>query len=120
MPLEALHERIAERGPQAHLVTVGAGGAPHVVSVLVETDGDRLLAGAGRTTSANVAARPTVTLVWAAPPGAAYSLIVDGDAALVDGEPAPTLAIRPSAAVLHRVAGAEGEGPSCIPVLPRP
>lgn len=112
--LARLHEEIGRYGPQAHLVSIGAGGRPHVVSVLVQADGDRLLTGAGRTTAANASAHPTVTLLWAAPPGEDYSLIVDGAAAVVDDR----LAIRPTAAVRHRVATAAGGGPTCIKVMP--
>ena len=104
-------ERLAEYGPHAHLVTVGEGGAPHVVSVLVSSaGGDRLVAGAGRTTAANVDRNPAVTLLWAAPAGNDYSLIVDG-VAKVEGD---SLTVEPTTAVLHRVATAVGDGPSCI------
>jgi hypothetical protein len=113
VPLDALHEQIADVGPAAHLVTVGEHGAPHVVSVLVTVEGDRLVTEAGRTTGANAAASPSVSLLWAALPRADYSLIVDGTAEVAEG----TLSIRPTRAVLHRVATATGEGPSCITVL---
>ena len=113
--LEALEERLAQYGPHAHLVTVSDAALPHVVSVVARLEGGALRTGAGRTTAANVAANPGVTLLWAAPPGEDYCLIVDG-AAEVDGD---QLAVRPSRAVLHRLATAPGEGPSCIDVLPR-
>ena len=54
--LEALGQRIVEFGPAAFLVTVGDGGAPHVVSVQVTTDGARLATRVGRHTSANLLA----------------------------------------------------------------
>ncbi len=115
--LEGLDERIAEFGPAAFLVTVGDDGRPHVVSVAVERDGDRLATRAGRRTRANLAARPTLTLLWPATPGGAYSLLVDGE---VDGagvsDDDPTIAVAPTHAVLHRVADATGEGPTCLPV----
>jgi hypothetical protein len=111
--LGELQQRLEEYGPFAFLVTVGDEGRPHVVSVSVALDGGVLNAGAGRTTSGNIAANPTVSLVWPARPGDDYCLIVDG-AAEVAGE---TAAVDPTRAVLHRVAGAAGDGPSCITVL---
>ena len=144
--LQALRDRLGEFGSRAFLVTVGDEGRPHVVSVHVGTDGDRLVVSAGRRTSANVAARPDVTLLWPAPaptgqdvvfdrgdsgcgdaplrPGDParldeYGLIVDGAGELVDADP-PAVAIRPTAAVLHRLADTAGDGPACVPVLPRP
>jgi Pyridoxamine 5'-phosphate oxidase len=116
--LEELHDRIEASGPRAFLVTVSEDGRPHVVSVVVSQQGDGVAFGAGRTSRANLQARPTATLLW--PPGPAdggeYSLIVDGhgDAAGDD-----TVTLHATAAVPHRIAGSIGDGPSCIPVLPR-
>lgn len=112
--LTGLSDRIAEFGPAAFLVTVGDDG-PHVVSVAVSPADGVLLAAAGRSTRANVAARPAVTLLWPAGPGAAYSLLVDGTATVVAGDE-PTVAIAPTSGVLHRVADAAGSGPTCLPV----
>lgn len=112
--LEGLTERIAEFGGAAFLVTTGDDG-PHVTSVTVAQDGDRLVTQAGRRSRANLAARPAVTLLWPAAPGGAYSLLVDGTAtAGRDDEGA--VAIVPASAVLHRVADATGTGPTCLPV----
>lgn len=116
--LAALYEQIDAFGPQAFLVTVSDDGAPHVVSVLVGRSGDDLEVGAGRTSRANVGARSVVTLLWSPPAGdGAYSLIVDGTG--VASDDGDSVAIRPTAAVLHRIVGAAGDGPSCVPVLPR-
>jgi hypothetical protein len=112
--LAGLSERIAEFGPAAFLVTVGDEG-PHVVSVQPREGETALLMAAGRSTRANIAARPAVTLLWPAPPGGAYSLLVDGTAAVVPGDDA-TVAVEPASGVLHRVAGATGSGPTCLPV----
>jgi hypothetical protein len=111
----SLAEEIERHGPVAHLVTVGDGGRPHVVAVRVRWEGDELAAGAGRHTAANMAARPGVTLLWPAPPGQAYSLIVDGTAR-VDGESAR---VRPTRAVLHRTPYGDPDEPSCVTVLAR-
>jgi len=108
-----LVERIEEFGSVAFLVSVGEDGAPHTVSVAVIQSGDDLLAAAGGRTSANVAERPDVTLLWPARPGEPYSLIVDGHAEL-RGE---RVAIRPARAVLHRLAHADPGLPSCVRLL---
>jgi hypothetical protein len=54
----------------------------------------------GRSTAANVLARPTVTWVFPGASGEEFSLIVDGDASVV-GE---SVEVRPTWAVLHRPA----------------
>lgn len=91
---------IAERGPAAFLVSQG-DGRPRVVSVTASWSDGAVVVGAGRRTSANVASRPEVTLLW--PPGpsdAEHSLLIDGTATVaVDGE---QIAVVPEGAVLHR------------------
>ena len=118
MALEALHDRIAEYGRRAFLVTTD-GEHPHVVSVVVDEDGDRLVVEAGRRSSANVRAHPTVTLLWPAAPDGDYGLIVDGAGEPADAAEQGPLTIEPTSAVLHRMADAEGDGPSCIRILDR-
>jgi hypothetical protein len=113
--LSEVAERIEELGPVAYLLSVGADDRPHLVSVRVDWRGDELVAGAGKTTSANVADRPHVTLLWAAPPGEAYCLIVDGSARSIDD----ALAITPTTAVLHRTPEGDSSSPSCIRLLER-
>ena len=110
----SLPERMDEYGPIAHLVTVGADGAPHVVAVRVEQREGDLVVGAGRHTAANAADRPAVTLLWPAPAGRQYSLIVDGTAR-PSGE--AHLAVTPTRAVLHRTPEGDPSEPSCITVL---
>lgn len=100
--LDDLPERIAGRTGQAYLVTV-RDQRPHVVSVAPSPgEGGTLVVGAGRRTSANVAAHPEVTLLWPTDDGdPKHSLLVDGTAApTVDGE---ELVITPTSALLHRV-----------------
>ena len=113
--LDGLWERIGEFGNRAYLVTVTDDATPHVVSVVVDRVDDHLAVGAGRRTRANLGARPTLTLLW--PPAAdpAYSLVVDGTF-VADLDGGARIAIEPTSAVLHRVAGAEGDGPNCVPV----
>ncbi len=112
-----VEERIAEYGPQAFLVTVRDEGTPHVVSVVVRIEGGRLRMGAGSRTRANLVPRPRATLLWSPPSGGAYSLIVDAtaDPHANDDE---SIALDVSSAVLHRMAGAPGDGPTCLPVDP--
>ena len=113
--LEQLHARAAEFGERAYLTTVGADGRAHVVSVRATVDGGRVLLGAGRTSSANMGIHPAVTLLWAAPAGEPYCLIVDGTGTVLAGEEGEA-EVRPTRAVLHRVVGASPDLPSCIPL----
>ena len=106
--LDALRQAMADFGPLAFVVTAGTDGHAHVVSALVP---DTLVVSAGRTTRRNATANPAITLVWPAPAGGQYSLIVDGTAVVDDGGEQVT--ITPATAVLHRLAGAAGDGPTC-------
>lgn len=100
--LTDLCDAVAARGSVAYLLSVGGDHdlAPHVVSVAVEVDGDRLVVGAGRTTSGNVGRHPAVTLLWPLSPDFPdQSLVVDGVATLdPDGA---TISICPTGAILH-------------------
>ena len=115
--LSALRDAIAEHGRVAYLLTVNDDATPHVVSVevTVDVEDDTLVVGTGRRTRANLERAPRVTLLWPTGPDQAYSLIVDATVASL-ADDASTAALAPSAAVLHRVAGADGDGPNCVPV----
>ena len=119
--LAALAERVDDFGELAYLVSVSDAGLPHVVAVRARWDDGELVVGAGRKTSRNASARPDVTLLWPAAPGGAYGLIVDGTARVrapsTDAE--MTLAVKPTAAVLHRTPEGDPSAPSCITVLSR-
>jgi hypothetical protein len=113
--IRALGERLADYGGRAYLLTVTDDQVPHVVSVTVELQDDHLVTSVGRRTGANLVARPAATFLWS--PAAMepdYSLIVDGSAVDPDGE--GTVRVQPTRAVLHRVAGVAGDGPTCLPV----
>ncbi|MGE0794666.1 MAG: pyridoxamine 5'-phosphate oxidase family protein [Acidimicrobiia bacterium] len=115
--LSALRAELAGEGGSAYLVTVGESGAPHVVSVVVTWDGDRLAVGGGRRTAANAAARPAVTLLWPTPTVGGLSLLVDG-AAEVDGE---RVLVAPTSAIRHRsVTDPDGARRSDCAELPAP
>lgn len=109
-----LASQISAHGDSAQLVTVNPQGRPHVVAVSVSASsaGDALSVAAGSTTRANIGVHPGVTLLWSPPPGGEYTLVVDGDAR-PDGD---NVTIRPSSALLHRVAHAIGDGPRCYAV----
>jgi hypothetical protein len=114
--LIALRDRLAEYGPHPFLTTVNEDGTPHVTSVTVHLDGDVLVAGAGRRTRRNAADRPSVALLWPTGADPAYSLIVDAVAVVADDDESEEVRMTPHAAILHRVAGAHGEGPNCVAV----
>lgn len=118
--LRDLAAKIDEFGSVAYLVTVGDSGAPRVVAVRVDWEGDALVVGAGRHTRANAAARPSVCLVWAAAPGSGYALLVDGMVVAPPAGDAETLSIMPTGAVLHRTPDGDPADPSCVTVLPKP
>jgi hypothetical protein len=99
-------------GGDPYLVTVSAEGTAHVVSVQARLTGDRVVVGAGQTSRANVTSSGRATLLWPAPPGGDYSLIVDG----VAKTSADEVAVEPTRAVLHRVANASDELPGCIAI----
>lgn len=117
--LDGLREAVARFGSSPYVVTVDEGGAPHVVSVSVGWDGDRLASPVGAGTAANAAVRSRVTLLWPPYEPGGYSLIVDGAAAAAGGR----LQITPTKAILHRQAqpgpglGADASGSECIPLL---
>lgn len=111
--LAALHALVDELGPEALLATVTAEDTPHLVSVLVAGEDGRLSMGGGRRTRANIALNPRVTLLWPTVRDGAYRLIVDGTAAANADE---TVTVEPTFAVLHRIAGVDGDGPNCVPV----
>jgi hypothetical protein len=113
--LVRLREEVARFGPAAYLLTVTDDGRPHAVAVSVVWVEDALRVGAGRTTLANASRRPAVSLLWSPVDAEGFSLIVDGRAAVDEGE--AQVSIHPDKAVLHR-ARAEGAGSDCVTLLP--
>lgn len=95
--LSKLSEAVAKH-PTGYLLVTGED-RPHVGEVEVEVrDGVVVVARPGRTASRIVPERPAVTLLMPPAEQAGYSLLVDGQAALVGEE----LHLTPSHAVLHR------------------
>lgn len=115
--LSALAEHLEGFGRVAYLVTAGEAGLPHIVSVRPQLSSGRVVVGAGRRTLANATARPAVTLLWPAPPGEGYALILDGEAEPRRDEAGASLEIRPSGAVLHRTPEGDPGAPSCVTVI---
>ena len=109
MSLEELGRRVDEYGALAFLVTTD-GTSPHIVSVNVTFDGTSFSVPAGRSSQRNIEATATATLLWPGREGGSYGLIVDGEATH-DGDIA---ALRPTTAVLHRLADAPRDIPSCV------
>lgn len=112
--LDELARRVEEYGPHPFLVTSGGDRRPHVVSVAATFDGQRFSVEAGRTSRGNLV-DGSATLLWPSV-GGPYSLIVDGDPHL-DGDDAP-VTITPTRAVLHRLASAPSDLPSCVRIEP--
>jgi len=97
--LDELHGALAGR-EWGYLVTVGPDLRAHLVAVPTDLRDGMLFVSGGRSSLANAAVRPEVTMVFPPTGRDGMSLIVDGDAAVV----ADHLEIRPSGAVLHRAA----------------
>ena len=109
--LDELARRVEEYGAHPFLMTSGDDRRPHVVSVTVTFDGERFTFGAGRTSRANLAENDAATLLWPSA-GGPYALIVDGGGVVDDDAEIATLT--PTRAVLHRLADASADLPSCI------
>jgi hypothetical protein len=103
VPLEELADRLREH-PWGYLVTVRDDGRAQTLAVPTQLVDGALVASVGKSTAANVAARPSVTMVFPGADGAAFSLIVDGDAAVGADGAGATVAVTPTWAVLHRPA----------------
>jgi hypothetical protein len=113
--LDELWARIDEFGGSPYLVTAAGDGRPHITSVRMTRDGDAIVVDAGRTSRSNIEVAGAASLMWPAPPGGPYSLIVDATGVLDASSDAVTFT--PTRAVLHRVAGADESLPSCVKLV---
>lgn len=120
--LDGLRAASEERGACAYLLTTTDDGRPHAVHVPVRWEGDVLAVEVGKRSTANAAARPSVSLLFPVRKDGDYSLIVDGTAAVASRGNGQRLLITPTRAVLHRAASApDPTSPcdaDCVPLLP--
>jgi len=115
--LNQLEAEISGR-PTGYLLTTGIDGRPHctsasfTVSAGADNGAPQLTCGAGNKTSANVGATPQVSVLWPPATPGGYSLIVDGDAAILGAEDTRSAVITATHAILHRTVG-DGSGNDC-------
>jgi hypothetical protein len=76
--LEKLLEVAGGFGTVPMLLTTDEDGRPRASAVSVRWDGATARVRAGRKSVANAAFRPLVSLLWPAPPGERFALLVDG------------------------------------------
>jgi hypothetical protein len=103
VPVDELGAALAER-PWGYLLTVRDDGRAQTLALPTVWHDGALVGEIGRSTAANVVARPTVTWVFPGASGEEFSLIVDGDASVVGSTDGSTVVVRPTWAVLHRPA----------------
>jgi hypothetical protein len=114
-----VRHHIEQFGPCATVVTVGEAGAPHVVSALVELRDDGVALRVGPRTRANLTGQARLTLTWPPVGGGSYQLILDGVAGEIsapDDAGVSEVAVAVDNGILHRVAGAPEDQPSCVPL----
>ena len=104
VPLGGLHAAVEERGPSAYLLTVSDDGTLHAVHASVRWEDETIVVDVGKRSTANAAARPSVSLLFAVRAEGDYSLIVDGMAVLASTEGGPDPSSSCSA--------------DCVPLLP--
>ena len=125
--LDQLLEVAGRFGTTPMLLTTDADGRPRATAVTLEWDDDPVAAGdariahvrAGNRTVTNAAVRPLVALLWPAPPGERFALLVDGEVVATTSDDVPPGAepgsraarvggwvdVRPTNGILHVVAG---------------
>ena len=91
-------------GTAAYVLTVRDDATPHIAHLDLRLDGDVLRCGASRSAAANVAQRPSISVLWPPHEVGGYSMIVDAEARTVDGADGLELELRPTSGVLHRPA----------------
>ena len=97
-------KQMEQFGNAAYVLTVRDDATPHIAHLAMRLDGDVLRCGASRSAAANVAQRPTISVLWAPFEPGGYSMIVDAVAHTVDGADGLELELRPTSGVLHRPA----------------
>jgi hypothetical protein len=87
--LEELLEVAARFGTAPMLLTVDDDGRPRAAAVSVSWDGVHAMVRAGRRSLHNAAARSLVSLLWPAPAGERFALLVDGEVVTAQPDEAP-------------------------------
>ena len=114
--LERLVEVAAGFGTVPMLLTVDPDGRPRAAAAAVSWDGVHAIVSAGRKSLRNAAERPLVGLLWPAPPGGRFALLVDGEAVTTERlDPADeraggTVYLRATSGILHAVQSAKRSG----------
>ena len=115
--LDRLLEVVEGFGTVPMLLTTDDDGRPRASAVSLAWDGADLRVRAGHRSVANAAVRPLVSLLWPAPPGERFALLVDGEVVGTEPDEVPDdvpgtgrrakpggyVAIRPSSGILHVV-----------------
>ncbi len=97
-------KQMEQFGNAAYVLTVRDDATPHIAHLAMRLDGDVLRCGASRSAAANVAQRPTISVLWPPYEPGGYSMIVDAVARTADGADGLELELRPTNGVLHRPA----------------
>ena len=97
-------KQMEQFGTAAYVLTVRDDATPHIAHLNMRLDGDVLRCGASRSAAANVAQRPSISVLWPPYEPGGYSMIVDAAARTVDGAEGLELELRPTSGVLHRPA----------------
>src|SRR4051794_6931290 len=94
-------------GTTPMLLSVDGDGRPRAAAVSLTWTGGTARVRAGRRTVANAAARPLVGLLWPAPPGQRFALLVDGTVTAVEADADERaggyLTLEASSGILHVV-----------------
>jgi hypothetical protein len=90
--------RALEQYAEGYLLTVTSDATTRAVSVRPRLVDGRVVVGAGRSSSANVAANPSVTLLCPPTVEKGFTLLIDGTATVEGDE----IRVDPTSAVLHR------------------
>ena len=90
--------RALQQYAEGYLLTVTPEATTRAVSVRPRLVDGRVVVGAGRSSSANVAANPTVTVLCPPTEEQGFTLLIDGTATVEGDE----IHVEPISAVLHR------------------
>ncbi len=122
--LEKLLEAASGFGTVPMLLTSDESGRPRASSVAVSWDGTVATVRAGHRSLANATARPLVSLLWPAPPGERFALLVDGDATSAtpdsdEDRSGGVLVVQATSGILHAVDQLPGHRPPVRPPTTR-